>query len=126
MEKVGQNLNVGITGPSALGELVIGYRIVGFGAGGAEGWIRTDTGLPPTVSILLECPSRKLGIALLDGWFEHQYPMIALIRHIDVAVTVYRQTLRLAELPVSAALAPPLAQESALGIEDLDPMIAIF
>ncbi|CUV03588.1 hypothetical protein MGWOODY_Clf1651 [hydrothermal vent metagenome] len=52
--------------------------------------------------------------------------MIALVRHVNVAVTVYRQTLRLAKLPVSVAPAPPFTQESALWTEDLDPIIAIF
>ena len=48
---------------------------------------------------------------------------IAPIRHIDFALTVYAQTLGPPELPVSASSNPPLAQEPALWIEDLDPMI---
>ena len=52
--------------------------------------------------------------------------MISLIRHVDVALTVYRQTLRLAELPISASLAPPFAQEPPLWVEDLDPIIPMI
>ena len=59
-------------------------------------------------------------------WIEDLDPIIAIFRHVDVAITVYRQTLRPDEIPVSDALTPPLAQESALWIEDLDPIIAIF
>ena len=50
--------------------------------------------------------------------------MIAIFRYVDVAVTVYSQALRLAELAVCVASAPPFEKEFARCIEDLDPVIS--
>ena len=57
-------------------------------------------------------------------WVEDLDPIVALIRHVDVALTVYAQTLGEPELPVSAASDPQLAQEPSMWVEDLDPIIA--
>ena len=62
-------------------------------------------------------------ITHLDGWFEHQYPMVPLIRYVNLAVTIYCQTLRRTEIAVSASLAAPLTKEPAMWVKYLDSMI---